>query len=92
MDLIQAVEDGHLITSTHAQQRMQERGIDLSDLEEAVFKGRREEHKDSLTDDKSSWKYAIRGMNVNGDKDLRLIVLYVEEPKMLLITAIDLDQ
>jgi hypothetical protein len=88
-DLITAVETGQLIPSKHALEQMNARDIDLSDIEEAVYRAKREDHKDQLTNDGQDWKYAIRGLNDLGDKDLRIILAYLESPKMLIITAID---
>lgn len=88
-DLITATEAGQLIPSKHAIEQMKARDIDLSDIEEAVYRAQREDHKDQLTDDKQDWKYAIRGLNDQGDKDIRIVVVYLETPKMLIITAID---
>ena len=88
-DIIEAVESGQLVLSDHALLRMQERNIDFTDIEEAIYRSIREEERDSLTDDGFAWKYAIRGSNDFYDKDIRLVVLYLEEPKMLVVTAID---
>lgn len=91
-DVIAAVGSGQLILSIHASARMKERNIDFSDIEEAVYNSVREEDKDSPTDDGLAWKYVIRGKNDDGDKDLRLIVLYLDKPKMLVVTAIDKNE
>ena len=91
-DLINAVEFGVLIPSIHALEQMVNRGITMSDIEEVVYRAYREDHKDSLNNDGNDgndWKYAVRGLNDNGGKDIRIIVAYLDEPKMLLITAID---
>ena len=88
-DVITAVEKGHLIPSSHASLRMDERDIQFSDIEEAVYNAIREDFKDGLTDDGLDWKYVIRGTNSNGDKDIRMVVVYLKDPKMLLITVID---
>ena len=87
-DVIAAVEAGRLIPSTHAQEQMRNRDIVFSDIEEMVYAAQREEHKDSLTNEKNAWKYALRGPNANGDKDIRIIVKYID-PKILIVTAID---
>ncbi len=84
-DLILALELGTLMISNHAGLRMKERNIDFSDVEEAIFEARREEFKDELTLDGKAWKYAISG------RGIRLVVLYLEKPKMLLVTIIDKD-
>jgi hypothetical protein len=91
-DVIEAVESGQLIISDHAATRMKERNIDFSDVEEAVYRATRDEVKDSQTNDGLAWKYALRGFNDDGNKDIRLIVLYLQKPKMLLVTAIDKNE
>ncbi len=91
-DVIEAVESGQFIISDHAAIRMKERNIDFSDVEEAVYRATREEVKDSPTNDGLAWKYALRGFNDDGNKDIRLVVLYLEKPKMLLVTAIDKNE
>ena len=88
-DVLNAVEKGFLIPSAHALEQMKDRDIDFSDIEEMVYRASREEFKDQKANDGRSWKYAIRGTNDNGDKDIRLVVKYIEKPKMLIITAID---
>lgn len=87
-DVIVALESGQLIPSTHAQQQMEKRDIQISDIEEAIYSAHREEGKDSVTDDGKSWKYSLRGKNENGDKDLRIIVVFID-PKAIIVTAID---
>lgn len=89
VDVIKAVVAGKLTPSMHALEQMKARDIDFSDIEEAIFQAKREEFKDEVTDDKKAWKYAIRGKNENGDKDIRIIVVYLESPGMLIVTAID---
>lgn len=91
-DMIAAIESGLLIISDHAATRMKERNIDFSDVEEAAYRAIREDMKDSQTKDGLAWKYALRGFNDDGDKDIRLVVLYLEKPKMLLVTAIDKNE
>ncbi|MNL28000.1 hypothetical protein D3C87_1496290 [compost metagenome] len=77
-----------MIPSIHAQEQMSKRDIQMSDIEEAIYSSHREEGKDSLTGDGKSWKYSLRGKNENGDKDLRIIVVFFE-PKVIVVTAID---
>jgi len=88
-DVIVAVETGAFVSSTHAEKRMAERDIDFSDIEEAIYRAIREEDKDTPTDDGTDWKYVLRGLNDNGDKDIRIVVVYLDNPKMLMITVID---
>ena len=87
-EVVKALEEGRLRLSFHAQEQMAKRNILVSDLEEALYRARREERKDSLTDDKKAWKYSLRGLNDIGDKDLRIIVLF-DDPNVLVVTAID---
>ena len=87
-EVIRALEEGRLRYSFHAQEQMTKRDILVSDIEEALYRSQREENKDSLTNDKKAWKYSLRGANDNGDKDLRIIILF-DEPNVLVVTAID---
>jgi hypothetical protein len=87
-DVIKALESGNLIPSVHALEKMKTRDIQFSDIEEAIYSAQREEEKDSLSIDGSSWKYALRGENTDGDKDLRIIVA-IADPKTIIVTAID---
>ena len=87
-DVIYSLERGHLVPTFHAQEQMKKRNILLSDIEEALYQAQREEAKDKPTDDGKAWKYALRGLNEAGDKDLRIIVVFAN-PKVLIITAID---
>jgi hypothetical protein len=60
----------------------------MTDIEEMIYQAQREDIKDVITKDGLAWKYAIRGKNDKGDKDIRLVVLY-KNPGMLIVTAID---
>lgn len=88
LGVIKALEDGHLRYSFHAQEQMAKRDILVSDIEEALYRSKREENKDSLTNDKTAWKYSLRGTNDSGDKDLRIIIVF-DDPNALVVTAID---
>ena len=87
---IRAMESGNLRMTFHATERMKERNILLSDLEEAIFNGRREEYKDEFNSRTGNWKYAIRGCNDDEDKELRIIVAF-KDPLTMVITVIDLE-
>jgi len=76
--------------SSHALERMKERNILLSDIKEAIYNGSREEQKDAFNPDTGDWKYAIRGKNDDGDKDIRMIVAF-KTPLVLIITVIDVN-
>lgn len=86
--VIRALEEGHLIPTTHAQKQMKARDIQQSDLEEALYRASREAQNDRLTSDGTDWKYSLRGTNDNGDKDLRIIIVF-KDPKVIVVTAID---
>lgn len=87
-DAIVAAENGLLLPSTHAERQMAIRDVQMSDIEEMLFRAQREEHKDGLSKDGKSWKYAIRGLNDNGDKDIRIIVAF-DVPETVIVTVID---
>ena len=89
--VICSVETGNLKPTFHVLKRMQERKILLSDIHEAIFSARREEHKDEYDDVSGDWKYAIRGMNDDGNKDIRLIVVF-KDPTTIVLTVINLNQ
>lgn len=86
--VIAAFEKGLLIPSFHATEQMQIRDVQFSDIEEMIYRSQREEHKDALRKDGKDWKYAIRGSNANGEKDIRLIVIF-NDPEAVIITVID---
>ncbi len=87
-EVIKALEEGRLIPTTHAQDQMKNRDIQISDVEEALYRSVCEDFNDKLTDDQLDWKYSLRGTNDSGDKDLRIIIVF-KDPKVLIITAID---
>lgn len=87
-DVIKALEGGNLIPSNHAQEQMEKRDVQMSDVEEMLYRAQREESKDSLTKDKRDWKYALRGLNDSGEKDIRVIVVF-NDPDTVIVTVID---
>lgn len=89
--VIEASEKGCLIPSFHAEKQMNARDVQMSDIEEILYRASREEIKDQIRDDGKDWKYALRGTNDNGDKDIRIIVVF-NEPETLIITVIDKDK
>lgn len=60
----------------------------MSDIEEMLYRAQREKNKDQMRNDGMDWKYALRGLNDNGDKDLRVIVVF-NEPDTVIVTVID---
>lgn len=87
-DVIAAAENGLLVPTGHAEKQMEIRDVQMSDIEEMLYRAQREDHKDGITKDGKSWKYAIRGLNDNGDKDIRVIVAF-DSPETVIITVID---
>jgi hypothetical protein len=87
-EVINASEKGLLILSLHAEKQMLARNIQMSDVEEMLYRAQRESHKDTLRKDGKDWKYSLRGLNANGDKDLRIIVVF-NTPDTVVITVID---
>lgn len=86
--VIAAHENGRLIPSTHASEQMANRDVQMSDIEEMIHNAQREETKDSLTNDGKNWKYALRGPNDSGNKDIRIIVIF-NNPDTVIVTVID---
>lgn len=93
--VLQALESGQLLLSFHAMEQMNAREVKFSDVSEAIYRCIREEYKDVYHQNpynmKRSWRYAIRGRNDSGEKDLRVIVA-LENPKSVIITVIDLER
>jgi hypothetical protein len=94
-NVLQALECGQLLLSFHAMEQMNAREVKFSDISEAIYRCSREEHKDVYHQNPSnmkwSWRYALRGRNDSGEKDLRVIVT-LENPKTVIITVIDLER
>lgn len=93
--VLKALEAGNLTLSFHAIEQMEAREIVFSDVKEALYQGKREEQKDDYRQNpkskKWSWRYAIRGLNEGGEKDLRIVVA-IEDPKTIVVTVIDLNR
>lgn len=86
--VIVALESGLLIPSFHAQEQMMARDVQMSDIEEMIYRAYREEHKDALRKDEQDWKYVLRGTNDGGSKDIRIVVVF-NSPDAVIITVID---
>jgi len=93
--VLEALEAGNLVPTFHALEQMEAREITFSDVKEALYQGQREEQKDDYRQNpktnKWSWRYSIRGLADDGNKDLRIVVA-VEDPKTFVITVIDLNR
>ena len=93
--ILEALESGNLVFSLHAMEQLEAREVVFSDVKEALYQAQREELKDDYRQNpkskKWSWRYAIRGLNESGEKDLR-IVIAIEDPKTIVVTVIDLNR
>jgi len=93
--VLKALESGNLLLSFHAMEQMSAREIKFSDISEALYRCERQEHKDVYLESpktkKWGWRFAIRGLNDVGDKDIRIIVV-LQDPKIVVVTVIDLNR
>ncbi len=87
-DVMTAFEYGNLIPTAHAQEQMDKRDVQMSDIEEMINNAHREEGKDSLRKDNNGWKYALRGFNKSADKDIRIIIFF-NDSDAVIVTVID---
>ena len=87
-DVITAAENGLLVPTFHAEKQMKARDVQMSDIEEMLYRAEREENKDGPPKDGKGWTYSIRGFNDNGDKDIRIIVAF-KDPETVIVTVID---
>lgn len=86
----QAVKNDSYRISKHAQQRMEERDISLTEVNYILKNGYHEAAKDEFDNDRSNWRYSIRGMTVDR-RDIRVVVSFDKITKMFVITVIDKD-
>lgn len=68
---------------------MKERGIIKPEIEHILSHGHHEARKDQFNEEFEAWDYAIRGKTLDG-RNLRIVVAVVD-PKILVVTAIDLN-
>ena len=91
-DLLQkvrkALADGTYVITGHAQDRMEERDVILSEVVYILKNGYHETSKDEFDPKFMNWKYAIRG-NTDSGRDLRIVVKIKD--KMVVITVVDKD-
>ena len=85
-----AIGSGNLVYSSHANQRMYQRGIIKPEVEYVLENGHHEAKKDQFNEGFGSWDYAIKGTTVDGRK-LRIVVA-IERPNVLIVTAIGLEK
>jgi hypothetical protein len=79
---------GNLVRlSIHARERMDERGIDLFEVEEIIIYGQHDEEIDEWDIERESWKYCVRNKDVDG-RDLAVIANIRKGTNSILITVI----
>ena len=74
----------------HAKERLNERDVNVQEVEEVLNNGYHEKKKDEFKSEYGSWNYAIQGKTTDGRK-LRIIVSF-DGPYMSIITVINLDK
>ncbi len=85
----EAVEDGHLLYSSHANDRMAQRNIIKPEVEFVLSYGFHDARKDKFNEEFESWDYAIKGKTIDG-RNLRIVIAIIS-PNVLVVTAIDLS-
>ena len=80
----------------HALGQMRERRIMSPEVEYVLRTGSRDVHHDEFNHRRDTWKYAVTGQTLDGDRNLRIIVSLCPVPPLpedeyvLVITAIEL--
>ena len=69
---------------------MDHRDIIALEVTQALTRGFHEARKDTFDELHGAWNYALRGKTLEG-RNLRIAVA-IEEPDVIVITAIDLDK
>lgn len=83
------LDAGTYLDTRHAAERKKQRRITLPEVLTVLRNGYHEKRKDEYQEFYNAWTYAVRGKTVDG-RQLRVCVSF-DEPGMLLITTIDLD-
>jgi hypothetical protein len=84
-----ACEEGRLRFTMHAVEQMHKRRISEQEVFFIIRHGFHEAKKDQLGGISKTWRYAIRGLTLDG-RDLRVVVAFTQ-PNVLIVTAIDLN-
>ncbi len=77
-----AVAKGRCIELPHATQRLNERHVDRLEIKHVLLNGKRNTHRDELSEKYNTWKYTIEGSTLDRDKHLRIIVTLQSDPIM----------
>lgn len=87
----ECIRSGKYVVTKHTLDRCKERNISFLEIIDVLNKGKHEKSKDKFNEIFHAWDYSIRGKTVE-DRELRIIVSFDRETKLLLITAIDLEK
>lgn len=81
-------EQGSIVETGHALERIQEREVLYAEIKYVLVNGHREKAKDRYDERFKEWTYAIKGKTIE-ERWLRIIVSISDD--LILITIIDLD-
>lgn len=81
-----SIEQGNYALSFHAMERQRQRIITLPAILNVLKNGTEEKQKTSFDEAQNTWKYAIRGKNLDKTADVRIIVAF-HEINMIIITV-----
>jgi len=84
------VGQGFVRIPQHCRDRMVERQISYLDILSVLRQGRREPRKDEWKPERSGWRYAYRGRDSFGIRELRVAVA-LDVSGAVVVTVIDLD-
>lgn len=86
----ECIEQGNYLLIEHAVLRLNERDIDLGDVEYVLKHGYHEKRKTCFDELFKTWKYSIRGKCLE-DQTLRIIVAF-DDKQLLIVTVISLEE
>ena len=90
-------QDWFYVETEHAAKRMRELRIVREEVLYVLRNGTHDAQHDTFSREKDSWKYAICGKTLDGDRELRVIVSIApipptEDEYVIVITLIDLNE
>ena len=87
----EALDAGRFLDTVHTTQRQAERQITRPEMLYVLRHGWHEKRKDVFDTRYQAWNYAIRGKTIDG-RQLRVVVSFEEDTRLLIITAIALGE
>lgn len=78
------INDGEVIYSSHARERMIERNFTISDILLILQKGKLAEKQ--YEENKKNWKYTIQGADIDGDEGT-IVTAIISNRKQLIVTV-----